>query len=268
MQHLRAQWRAAASHYQPGDRVYGYGSVTNPDSFHAFRQYVTTPEDEIEVYGTLGPPLYRSGLEVGQHVFIDHPEIGQPVGGEVTGEVPQSGLVMVRMDGTDLVAPVPLDMIRVAARQGPIYRGYQVTLPPDLRETVERYSQPPMEEWERNQHFKIGPAIIEWLQRSHPGGAYSEGLGLGRHWTTNRRFAEIATTHGNIGGNWPILLTATYDPSEVDPNLTMTTPFWAKSEGEVTLMPGARVTITAVEFPGSYIQGWGNFLASPVEARV
>lgn len=252
MEHLLAQWRAAVSHYQPGDRVYGYGS----------------PEDEIEVYGTLGPPLYRSGLEVGQHVFIDHPDFDQLVGGEVTGEVPQSGLVMVRMDGTDLIAPVPLDMIRVAARQGPIYRGYQVTLPPDLREMVERYSQPPMEEWERNQHFKIGPAIIEWLQRSHPGGAYSEGLSLGRHWTTNRRFAEIATTHGNIGGNWPILLTATYDTSEVDPNLTMTTPFWAKSEEEVTLMPGARVTITAVEFPGSYIDGWGNFLASPVEARV
>jgi hypothetical protein len=155
-----------------------------------------------------------------------------------------------------------------ARMQGPIYRGYQVTLPEDLKEIVDRYSQLPMEESEIDQHKKIGRPLVEWLQVSHPGGAYSEGLGLGRHWTTNKRFAEIATTHGNVYADWPILLTAQYEDTQVDPNPTMTTESWQRSEDEVTLLPGAKVLVTAVETPGAYsIGGMGNLLDRPMEAR-
>lgn len=55
--------------------------------------------------------LNVTDFEVGDRVVVNHPEIGVPVGGEITAIVPRAQGVMVRFDGITQVALVPVGML-------------------------------------------------------------------------------------------------------------------------------------------------------------
>lgn len=88
----------------------------------------------------LQPPLFRSGLEVGQRVFIEHPEMEEAVGGIVKGEIPQAGILVVELDATQALVHVPLDMIRPAkegdtnwralTEEGPFWKQHDFAIVP------------------------------------------------------------------------------------------------------------------------------------------
>lgn len=65
----------------------------------------------------LEPPLYRSNMSPGQRVIISHPEMEVEVEGTITGEIPTTGIMVIRLEGVDGVVHVPLSMIRAAARE-------------------------------------------------------------------------------------------------------------------------------------------------------
>ncbi len=69
---------------------------------------------------------------------------------------------------------------------------------------------------------------------------------------------------GNYGGTW-IMLSATYDPAGVDHEHSYSGGMW-ESENEITLLPGARVTITGV-----YVRRYGldfneNLCQTPIRS--
>lgn len=147
---------------------------------------------------------------------------------------------------------------KTASTVGPIYRGIALTdLPADLQARIEALSRMPTEVEQIDQHLGIGPLLIGYLQSSH----WDTEVGLGRHWTTNRRIAEQA--YGGI----LVVLTGRCPASSVMPFEEHKNPGWAvSSEDEVTLRPGAPVTVTDVEMDAFYLKG-KSLLAAPVEAR-
>ena len=141
--------------------------------------------------------------------------------------------------------PVPLHTAsKVASSAGPIYRGVKVTLPAALRAEVDALLRPPTDASQIDQERRVGALVVSWLQDAH----WDDGVGLGRHWTTKKDFAQAAALQGGRG-DLGVVLTATYDPADADPDHHGGNPATVRSEGEVTLFPGSPVTITNVEFP-------------------
>lgn len=142
--------------------------------------------------------------------------------------------------------PIPR---RSAASSNTIYRGYKIDFPKDIEETISRLVAGPTEESEIDQHYKLGPILIDFLASHH----WESGVGLGRHWTTRREMAETAAYQGAARGAG-VILEATYQPSDVNPDLTHTDKGWAETESEVNIKPGANLTITGVYLTDWY--GW------------
>ena len=143
-----------------------------------------------------------------------------------------------------------------------IYRGYKIDFPSDVVAQIQKLTAGPLEESEIDQHLKLGPILVRWMERHH----WESGMKLGRHWTSRRSMAETAAYQGAARG-YGVLLEATYRPEDVNPELTHTTPGFAKSEDEVNLKPGAQVTITGVYLTDTY--GWDkteNLIASPIRS--
>lgn len=148
---------------------------------------------------------------------------------------------------------VPMPGLRVTARAGVlasgnvIYRGLKVDFPADVRAKIDALLAPAMEESEIDQEQGVARLVVDWLQANH----WDAGLGLGRHWSTRKEMAETAAWQGASSGVG-VVLTAVYDPSAVDAEYTERHPEFREAESEITLRPGARVTITNVELPGYY----------------
>ena len=151
---------------------------------------------------------------------------------------------------------------KVGSSGGTIYRGYKIDFPRDVVTQIEALTAGPMEESEIDQHLKLGPILVRWMEQHH----WESGVKLGRHWTTRREMAETAAWQGASQG-FGLILEATYRPEDVNDELTHTTKGWAATENEVNLKPGARVTITGVYLIDTY--GWDkkrNLIASPIQA--
>lgn len=151
----------------------------------------------------------------------------------------------------------------IPQRRSHLWRGLNVKFPPDLQNKIRRLNEPPMEENEIDQHLKIGPLVLDYLQS-----AYSDAwgkVGLGRHWTANRHMAEIGAMQGAHGG-WNVILEIKDEGQKSDPDATGQGEIYQKSgtESEVNLLPGTRVTVTGV-----FIEGLGymrnlNLLGQPM----
>lgn len=128
-----------------------------------------------------------------------------------------------------------------------IYRGVKVDFPPDVRAKIDALLAPPMEEDEIDQEQGVARVVVDWLQANH----WDAGLGLGRHWSTRKEMAETAAMQGASSGVG-VVLTATYDDSAVDQQYTESHPLFREAESEISIRPGARITITNVELPGYY----------------
>lgn len=152
-------------------------------------------------------------------------------------------------------------MQTVASTVGPLYRGYSLRgIPADLMARLRRLAQPPMEVEEVDQHLGIGALLIEYLQSNH----WDTGVGLGRHWSTRQEMAEAATYQGGMR----VVLTGRCPESSVIPFEEHKNPGWASSgEDEVTLRPGAPITVTSVVVDLYGVRQGVNVLAAPVEAR-
>ena len=124
-----------------------------------------------------------------------------------------------------------------------IYRGLRVEFPSSVYAQIEALLSPPLEESQIDQERKVARVVVDHLQAAHWG-----GLGLGRHWSTRKEMAETAALAGAANGV-AVVLTATYDPSGVDAEYTQAHPEFRDAESEITLRPGAPVTITNVELP-------------------
>lgn len=92
-----------------------------------------------------------------------------------------------------------------------------------------------------------GDGILDHLQNSH----YEDGVGLGRHWTTDPQVAM------NSIGNWghKILLEGEHDGIGIDPNGTDTHGQW-DDEQEVTLLPDSPVRINSVKVQHPHTGEW------------
>lgn len=149
------------------------------------------------------------------------------------------------------------------ASTGTIYRGYKIDFPQSIRDQIDRLTAGPMEEDEIDQHYKLGPILLDYLANNH----WEAGVGLGRHWTTNRDWADTAALQGARSGAG-VILEATYQPGDVNPDLVHTTPISAEIEKEVNIRPGATLTITGV-----YLTDWlgwrkdWNLLNRTIRAR-
>jgi hypothetical protein len=133
-------------------------------------------------------------------------------------------------------------------RGGTIYRGLRASLPPDIDAKVQdllamETDEESYRKWGPHGGKKVqaGELIVKALEKSH----WDAGVGLGRHWSERREMAEVGALQGG-SGDYGILLTATYDPSDVDSDWDSDAPFM-ESESEVRLKPGAQVEITKVE---------------------
>lgn len=61
--------------------------------------------------GEVDDILNITGFKKGERIVVNHPEIGQPVGGVITGIVPRSMNVLVRFDGITDLAMVPVELL-------------------------------------------------------------------------------------------------------------------------------------------------------------
>lgn len=133
---------------------------------------------------------------------------------------------------------------------GTIYRGLRASFSPEVDAKIRDLLAMETDEesyakWKDKggKKVQIADLIIPLLERSSWDAG--SGVGLGRHWSERREMAEGGAMQGGAG-DWAILLTATYDPSDVDPEFDPTAPFM-KAESEVRLKPGAPITITQVD---------------------
>lgn len=157
-----------------------------------------------------------------------------------------------------------------------IYRGLQVDLPPELEAHIgENFEKDvPFSLEEMGGHLSIGPKLLDHLQSAHPDVlnpniADNSKLGLGRHWSTNKSFAEKASTQGAVThkgepskGRWRVVLEADRpDRKYLDPNHTgvggYSTPVPGKQiwpgEEEDTVLPGSPLNITGVRLEGKEV---------------
>jgi glutaredoxin-like protein NrdH len=150
-----------------------------------------------------------------------------------------------------------------------IYRGLKLDLPSELEEHIKANSRMPMEPEEVGQHLSIGPKLLDHLQTAHPlrTNEYvpEPDIGLGRHWTTNKRFADIAAMQGGpYGSRHSVVLEADFPGHEhVDPEHPYVGGSWQdmsgnpmvpwKEEEEYTLKPGTPLNITGVNLNGNEV---------------
>lgn len=174
---------------------------------------------------------------------------------ERRGELPDERITLA-----SLVRTVLTPTSKVASTAGPIYRGVKVTLPAPLMAEVRALLNPPLDESQIDQERRIGALVVSWLQANH----WDDEMGLGRHWTVRKDFARAAAMQGG-SGNLGIILTATYDPADADPDHHGAHPITMESEGEVTLFPGSPVTITNVELPWA-AEKWMKLIDTPIRA--
>lgn len=148
-----------------------------------------------------------------------------------------------------------------------IYRGLSVELP----ENIQRLLQGAETDEEYEQYQNLGHMIVGHLEqnvRPYDSDQHREdyeAMSLGRHWSTRSGMAETAAyTSAVARGGTQIVLEAEYDPSSVDTEPTGTTRIWQKAEDEVTLLPGAPVTVTQVYVKPSPYESWLPMLDSPM----
>ena len=155
--------------------------------------------------------------------------------------------------------------LQVLSSRGPIYRGFRVRLPREMMEQIDSLLAMPMEESQIGRSKGIGQIIVRWLEANHPNyDDYGGHKTLGRHWTTRKDWADKAAMQGGVG-NVGIILEATYDESGVDHEHTLSGGYH-ESEDEVTLLPGAKVTITGVDLTNYYGADNMDLLDAPIRS--
>lgn len=150
-----------------------------------------------------------------------------------------------------------------------IYRGLRLDLPQELEDFVyEHYRKDvPYSLEEVGGHLVIGPKLLDHLQKSHPnllnyGNGYGfdgdDKLGLGRHWTVHRQFAEKAAMQGGRGKHQIVIEADRPGPEHRDPNRTGVGDWSSKGESwkeeeEDTLLPGTPLNVTGVKLNGKEV---------------
>lgn len=129
------------------------------------------------------------------------------------------------------------EKVAKTASSNTIWRGYRIEFPKAMEDEIWRLMSGPTDESEIDQHYKVGPMILDYLTSHH----WEDGVGLGRHWTTDRSVAESVQGRGLT-----VILESTYQPGDVSPELVHTNEWAAKTESEVNIKPGANLSITGL----------------------
>lgn len=140
----------------------------------------------------------------------------------------------------------------------PLYRGIGVVFPDELREELEQILVPAMEPEEIGQHLRAGPMILDYITKHG---------GVGRHWTTNKGWAELAA--GMAGGQGPLGKNQWNVIVEIEPpDASMLNPIQDRlgmSEGEVTLKPDGVYRYTSLVVQGGTWWDNENLLQVPIQ---
>lgn len=135
---------------------------------------------------------------------------------------------------------------KVAATGGTIWRGLRLPVSDEVRALAKSY----WDEAEVAEHrsAKIGQIFLD-LMESHTG--RHSGTGLGIHWSTRPEMADVAAETSGQRLDWPVVVEATYRPEDVvpeDDDLYGLSGVWQgnKTEAEVLIKPGSRLTVTGL----------------------
>lgn len=136
-----------------------------------------------------------------------------------------------------------------------LYRGMTITLDTDDMVQIQELLELPMEESQIDQHFKIGPIILDRLRQGD--------RGLGNNWTVREEMADTAVAMSREG-NLQVKITGklqSVDDVQTDPAKLVDV---SGDEGEVRLIPGTEPVITDVQIKDGL--NWRSVL-SPSEVE-
>jgi len=155
---------------------------------------------------------------------------------------------------------------RKAAPKAPkvLHRGVSVQFSPDEQRRISDLLQPPVDESQIDQEYKIGDMVIDKLLGYR--NANNQQAGIGTHWTSSKDFAKTAA---DVGDGVPVLITAEWQGDGEDKARTGTGSIngansW-RDEEETTLTNAATLRITSIKIQDG--QSMTEVLKTPVTVR-